>query len=276
MSDFIPAPKGLMPDEPVDPRVLGEDYARLVALAGRTTQHQWANDAFSTENVLKQGHPVRIREAKKTANLYQATYNGTQASIDGGNDPRIRPHNDTWGAWTTDPNIYQVAYNRGLQPVSDMRVEWTTPYPELVWIIQDLQYLREKWNNFGFDSTNTPDYEGTTEYYIRFKARLSVNGGFLPGTGTEVIPFNTRYRGSGYATRAMRTNFTGMTMVPAGTHTVQLYCGQGPSDKNSTVDHIIEQEKDLPYDPEPPTEGVVLGHRSLIVVSFPLGLPLGG
>ena len=276
MSDFIPAPEGLMPDEIIDPQVLGDDYARLLALAGQTTQHQWAEGAFTNTNVLAEGHPVRIREAKVQAKLYQANYNAGQASIDGGNDPRLRPHTETWGSWTVDPNLYQLSYNRGLQPVSDMRVSWTSPYPELVWVIQDLQYIRERYNRFGYDGTNTPDYNGVVEYYIRFKARIAVDGAFLPGTGPEVVPFNTRYRGSGYAERALRTNLVGMTMVPAGSHVVQLFAGQGPSDKNSTVENIVEVEKDLPYDAEPPTEGVCLGHRSLIVVSFPFGLPLGG
>lgn len=275
MSDFIPAPFGLMPDEPVDPLVLGEDYAKLIAIAGSTTQHQWTRNAFSSINVMQFGHPVRVREAKKTANLYQEVYDAADASIDGGNDPRIRPHTENFGPWVVDPDIYQVAYNRGLQPVTDMVLEWTSEHPEMLWIIQDLQYIREHWQRFGYDSGNTPDYNGAIEYYPRFKARIVVDGAPIPGTGPEVVPFNTRYRGSGYADRAMRTNITALTMVPAGTHTVQLYAGQGPAEPNSTLEAILEQDKDLAYNSEPPTEGVCLGHRSLIVVSFPFGLPLG-
>lgn len=277
MSNFLPSLLGLFPDEPVDPTVIGEDLSKLSALAGHTTQHQWAQDAFTDEEVLKEGHPVRIREAKTTANLYQAVYNSSAATING-EDPKIRPHaaDLSGGTFTVDPNLYQVPYNRGLQPVDDMRVEWTSSYPELVWIIADLQYLREKWENFGFNASNPSDYEGTKEYIIRFKARLGLNGAMLPGTGPEVVPFNTRYRGSGYPSRSLRTNFEAFSMVPAGTHVAQLFVGQGPGEQSVTLGHVLETEKTLPYESEPPNEGVVLAHRSLIVITFPLGLPLGG
>jgi len=274
VSDFIPAPKGHMPDEVVDPNLIAQDYQRLLALAGRTTQHQWASSAFASENVFKEGAPVRVREVSVPAHLYQAVYNPVNATVDG-DDPVLRPHMDASNPFTVDLALYQIPYNRGLQPVSDVRLEWTTEYPELLYILADYQYVRERWNTWGYAGA-APVGPGTTEYYIRMKARIGVNGGFLPGTGPEVIPFNSRYRGSGDPRRSRRTNIAGIAQVPAGTHTVQLHVGQGPSEPDSTAAHELEQDLELAYNNEPPTQGVCLGHRRLIVISFPFGLPMGG
>jgi hypothetical protein len=264
MKPFIPAPFGNMPDEVVDPERLAGDMVELHRIAQRTTQHQWAEDAFSDERHLKVGHPVRIRFSEVEAHLYQEVFNGAVANPDTEN-PILR--NGIVAGATPDPNLFQIPFNRGLNPVPDPRVEWNTPFPELVWVIADYQYVRERDDQFG-----TP--EEPKDYFIRAKIRIGLDGVTQAGAGPDAVPVNSRYRGAGYRRRSNRSNITWMGLIPAGSHVVQLYAGQAWT-ADSPNSEVAEMDEEMGYHQDPPTTGVCLGHRRLIVISFPFGLLLG-
>lgn len=301
--DFIAAPRGVFPDEIPDPERLFGDFALLTALARSTTQHQWKGDssgaarAFGNVNFMKEGPlgPVKVRAVKSEAHLWQATYDPGVLSMV--LDPPNLRSVDVGGG-TPDPNLWQVSYNRGLEPVefaevngwgagptgwassTQSSIQWTSAYPELLLVIASFQYVRTLHTRFGsawdFDAV-TPQAEPRT-YDIRFKARIGVDGGFVAGTGPDAPSYVTRYRGAGYDHRAALFSMLGVVPLAPGTHNVQLLAGQGFATDAATKDEDEEEIEGTEMAPEqyPPTEGVCIGSRRMFAITFPFGLPLGG
>jgi len=268
MSEFIPAPEGVFPDDVTDAEKLAEDFLRLHRIASHPTQHQWRSGAFTTENLMKEGHPARLMVTKTEAHLYQASYADAVATIDGDNpvlDAITAAAADV--AAVADPALFTVPYNRGLVPVTGTRQEWTTPFPEFVCVWISYQYIRRAQGRWGSDRD--------TALEVRFKSKIAINGSLQPGTGPEVIPLRSRYRGSGYARRSMRTTVCWMGALPAGTHYAELYAGQGACDSSSD-EETVERDSEMQYKAEPPSTGVCVGHRTTIVLRFPFGMTLGG
>jgi len=266
MGDPIAAPNGIMPDDIVDPEKVGEEVQGLARVADQTTQYQWTDNAFASENVLEEGGPVAIGSVEQEGHLYQEVFVGGIANPNS-HTPVLNEY--ILPAATPDENLFQVPYNRGLVPVTGSRYDWTSTYPELVWIIASYQYMRLLYNKFG----NDPDENGVT-HQIRYQARLALDGSPLPGTGPAVNPVQTRYRGAGYARRSTSMLHVWMGMIPAGSHFAELYAGQAPS-QDSPADEVVEADATLSYSEHPPSTGVCVGNRQVYVVRFPFGLMLG-
>lgn len=250
-------PSGMFTGEVIDPEVLSKEYQRLFRLAARTGQHQWIQDAFASRDTLKRGDHVAIEFLEQEAHLYRDPYNaGTY---------NILTNNPDLSKATGDPNLWQFPYNRGLQEVSDennavLAVEWQSAHPELVWVSVDYQFIRNRLNEFG-----------QVDQHIRAQLQIYIDEGQQPGSGPYAVPLNGKFRGTGFARRAGRSRLTALAIVPAGPHRVVVKGGQMPS-VESTAE---ESEPEVDYQEDPPTEGVCLGNRKLIVVRFPRGGFLG-
>lgn len=252
-------PFGIFGGEVVDPEQLAGEYQRAARKASRTTQHQWARDAMPDRNVLLQGDHVRIHEVEVVAELYRE---GVKLSPVG-NDPDLTRA-------TGDPDLFHVPYNRGLVEVDDqsgnpLAVEWTSKYPEVVVVIVDYQYCREKQQHW--DTQNQ-------RIDVRTQFQIYLDNGGMAGSGPWAIPLSGGYRGTGYARRSNRSQIVAMQLVGAGAHRAVLMAGQMPADFIVAQDDE-DDEAEVSYLEYPPTEGVCVGSRKIIVLRFPRGGILG-
>lgn len=259
----IAAPFGVSPGDTIAPEELARDFREMSALGQSPTHHQWKNDAFTSENFMKEGAPVKISDQVQGARLYQATYVNTVATPDG-DDPIINDY--VKGTATPDPNLFQVPFNRGLVSVTGTRVDWVSEHPELVMLMASWQYIRRHHARFG-ESSNL-------SYDVRFQARLAVDGAMIPGTGPHMNMVQTRYRGAGYARRSTSMTAVWVGVLPAGSHFVELFAGQAWA-ATSEHDEVVERDDPMDYRQDPPDTGVCIGNRAIIPVRFPFGLNLG-
>lgn len=251
-------PDGIFGGEVVDPDTLAREYQRASQLAARTTQYQWAANGFPDRNVLLEGDHARIRVLEVTAELYRE---GVKLAV-AGNDPDLTRA-------TGDPDLFQIPYNRGLAEVTDqngdaLAIEWQSAYPELVVAIIDYQYIRDALSTWAQNGAWQP----------RVQMQVQLDNSSMPGSGPWGKPLNGQARGTGFARRAGRSRIVAMRHAPAGPHRVVLLAGQMPATPASASD---EDDSDpIEYGENPPTEGVCIGHRKLILLTFPRGGFLGG
>jgi hypothetical protein len=238
----------------VDPAKLSRLFVEASKRSSAQTQWQWEDGAFTS-------HQRTLIESGKLAKVRQPIGGPVEAllgmsSAGGGVRPDL-------AALTGDPNLWQVPYNTGFQEVGDgdVRVTWTSEYPELVWTIYTWQYMRE---------TLAILFGAGTEK-VRVAMRLEVDGARREGTGPMAVPTDTRWRGTGLATRSARSTCVDVSLLPAGAHTVTAVAAQrsdDPSDSDETDD-------EHQYEDSPPNDKIIVGHRNIICVCFALGGGLG-
>ena len=256
MSLFLP--KGVFPAGVVDPSKLHAEFVRAARVAGQTGQWQWAAGAFGDADraLVKPDEVCTVRDSGAVEALLQ--------------------HRDDVGAVPTrqralltsaggaDPNLWYVPYNQGFKEVGDgdIKVEWTSDYPELVWTIYTWQYIREDLDTIFSPGTNN---------YIRTAQRIQVDGVRKPGTGPAVTPINTNWRGTGLASRASGSTCVDLSFFPSGNHSVTAVAAQ----RSIYPSGVNDEDDEHNYEDDPPVEQVAIGHRRIICVCFALGGRLG-
>ena len=266
MSIFIP--KGTKGGEVIDPDLIGEEFVRASKVARNTTQYQWKDDSFqNTHNdnidLLKPGTSVKIQEASQSVFLrYGKTDWHTGLT---GQAPDLT-------VASGDPNLYQIPYFAGYSLITgttDMKVEWSSTYPELVMVVFSYQIITKAY----FDSSS-----GTSnrlEPQVRIKVVL--DGSSMLGTGVHGNLDNIYLRGQGSAVPASRSTTVGMMPVGAGDHSIEVQASQPEINDiayrtmgvawggGSHISHLT-----------PTDEGVCIGNRTLMVFRFPRGEWIGG
>ena len=260
---MIFAPKGVGSTSVVDPDQLSKDFIEADRVTTSQTQWQWAEDSVSDLDKLMLGAAVKIDTASQTALVRGSSSSGPTAhriSV-GGYDPAL--------TLSDDPNLFHIPYNRGMHLIkgdTDMSITWTAEYPELILVFFSFQYSRKDRAQFNLN----PDDDLA---FIRAKIQMYLDGAAIYGSGINNLTESDSYRGTGYVNRNLRTTLRGVTLVGAGSHTIEAKAGQ---ESCSLVDTTTGAEANIGYFDNPPDEGVCIAHRTLNVIRFPKGTFLGG
>jgi hypothetical protein len=106
----------------------------------------------------------------------------------------------------------------------------------------------------------------------RAKVRLAIDDVLYAGAGMYAIPTDPGTRGTGIASRAERTSVVAIGFVGPGAHTVNGMAAQGQAKRAAA-----ETKSDpVTYATAGPTEGVCIGNRRTIVLTFANAVQLGG
>ena len=302
-------PFGIKPGEVVDPDKLSNEYVEASRIAGETGQFQWSKDAFpGHKNYVTQGNAVTVHEVNQpvdlqvsyTDNRYEPVLDRDLATTDSkyfywnNKNPATRGDvatpTDT-GANGTNTGLFHIPYARGWSEVetartdgsatetSPMEVTWTSEYPELVWIIFSFNYVRNHREDFYVYHGGTAALGAySTLLHLRARVRLSIDGAHISGSGPYGANPDGMLRGNGYVESAMLSSCVAMRDVSAGTHRVVPMASCEPHSTPSTGNHFdgeLKQGK-IPYLNAPPTRGICLGARRLIVLRFPKGMSVRG
>lgn len=238
----------------VDPTQLAAEFMEASRAAGNPGPHQWQDSAFgAAERVqLKRGEHAWVRNAS------------TQALT--GSTPLLY---EQIGVGVGSASLWYIPYNQSFAEVGDgdVAVSWTSQYPELVLAVCSFQFMR-------FDVTRFPGYvagDSTTHRKIRAQVLLEIDGARQDGSGPFAVPTDTRYRGLGVGVRAFRSSVTALAFLPAGAHRITPVAAQ--TSCLNVTDGELEDATQVIDDP--PSDGVCIGHRRVIVVGFPRGKQLG-
>ena len=267
MSIFLP--KGIKSGEVIDPDFLGEEFIRAAKVAGETSQYQWTDGSFQDNNnsdmdLLKPGAAVKIQEASQSVFLrYGATDWHTGLT---GQAPDLT-------VASGDPNLYHIPYFRGYSLITgttDMKVDWTSTYPELVMVIFSYQIITKAY----FDAVSGGS---SNELSPQIRINVVLDGSSIVGAGVKGTLDNIALRGQGCANPAARSTTTGMALTSAGNHSVEVQASQ-PEVLDSTYHTagVAWGGGSHTGHATPPDEGVCIGNRTLIVLRFPRGEWIGG
>lgn len=246
-------PKGLMGAEAGDADDIASEFQEAMRLVGKTTQHQWIQDAVSSPGFF-QDSVTRLRT------------NGVEALL-GQTSGAVKP-NLTAGSINAD--LFSIPYNRGYVDIDDTDVTWTSEYPELVWAILSFQYVTAR-EPGGGDANDTFLREG---FQPRGNVRMAIDDVLQPGAGIYQIPIETTYRGDGTASRAEASIIVAIAHLPPGTHTVKGVAAQSVG--LEILDADDEQENDgSTYVDVNARSGVYVGSREMAVFTFAMGGRLG-
>ena len=276
-------PFGVKISDVVDPELLGNEFQEAARVVNETTWWQWANAAFTDAEILadsgsstptdvpvaieRNGISVQMKTDKDVEPILVDDVLRTPSYIE--------PHT----------NLYQIAYNRGLIDVDDTSVSWTSKYSELLFIAFSFQYVRATLDADEYKSTYTVGigvpyinelFPGSAIGRIRTQIRIRIDGGDIPGCGPYVVPIDGKDRGTGMGAKSAAPVIVGITVVPAGSHTVSAVAGQkshalaqseDAGDASSTfgLEELNVSGETLV------AEGVCIGSRRMMVIRFPRG-----
>lgn len=264
---MIFAPKGIGNTSVVDPDVLSKDFIEADRITTSQTQYQWAEDSVLGLDKLALGAAVKIETVSQAGLLRGSASSGAlnhrwSAALGArGQDPALTA--------SADPNLFHIPYNRGMHLIkggTDMSITWTAEYPELILAFFSFQYSRKGRDEFSLN----PDDDLA---FIRTKIQMYLDGAAIYGSGINNLTESDSYRGTGYVNRNLRTTLRGVTLVGAGSHTLEAKAGQ---ESCSLVDTDTGAEANIGYFDNPPDIGVCIAHRTLNVIRFPKGTFLGG
>lgn len=245
------APQGVMPGDVLDPVEVAADFNKAKALGSKLGPWQFLRNAFPDPDVFVKDGPVTL-EGPCGATALLGTVPGTYPLLP-----------DDVGA---DANLWKIPYNRGFHVIDDggsgvMRLQWTSQYPEVIWPMYSLQYIRRDTSLGGWATFFV------TGRIPRVNVRIHIDGALVPGTGPDVAPIDNVFRGGGLAVKAAALAAMGFVPLAPGPHTFEVLASQA-SAMNSSDEDTSEPEW---YGDVGPEEGVCIGTRQGWVCRFTLG-----
>jgi hypothetical protein len=253
-------PKGEHLRDLADPERLTDEFRQASRIIDQTTQYQWHEDAFTSPLQIEPGALCRIRTNFKQVPL----------SVTGTTPPQLVETSSS----LVSANLFQIPYNQGFADITDTDVTWTSQYVELVWCIFSFQYLRARAGSEAAAEGEKPDIlPDPTDKQIRAQIKVSIDDTLYDGSGPFAVPVDTSgtYRGAGYRNRSLGSSVCVIQMLPPGTHRVVGVVAQAPDTK---VEDGINSSK-VQYSNDPPTQGVCVANRRMIVVTFAQGGRMG-
>jgi hypothetical protein len=245
---MIHAPKGyIWPSRTINPSDLMEEFYSTLRVAQRATHYQFNNEAFLDPNFFVQGDNVRVYVARKSVEYDWA---------DGGS-PDLSFDADRW----------DIPYNSGYAEIGagDVAIDWTTPYPQLIWCCFSYQYIREA------AYTGAP----LDDFFPRVKVRTALDDVLVPGTGPYTSGPASSPRGNGMGQRAFRGSSVFMQMVGAGSHRVAPMAAQSVATETMNLIQGDAAKPQKTSDNDPITDQVIIGNRKTILITFGQGGWLG-
>jgi len=259
-------PHGIFDGSVVSPEKTAREFFEAQQVADNCTQYQFNKESFNHSRLETESH-VKVEYVEQEATL------------------RFGPGAIDFDS--TSSNFFFIPYMRGLQEVTmptDGWPEWTSTYTELVFVVFSFQYARDRnahWNPAVGSTATDAGYS-----IIRSQIKLFIDGVSLPGAGVAPTQFYGLSRGAGLGAQSAFTSIHAMTVLPAGSHRVSVRAGQkscvsweqpweAQAQSTGAKDqHMAEPTHNLTGDP--PTSGVLIGNRSILVLRFARGGELGG
>ena len=151
-----------------------------------------------------------------------------------------------------------------------MEINWTSPVPELLWLMLSCSTLRR---------STTAGPAGWTGYWAasatrhpRIQVAMEVDGVRIPGTGPFGYPYQGYPRGTADGTKMCGVGSQAVQMVGAGPHSFRMLAANasaiGIDDNGSTP--AVDSET---YTQTGPIDGIGIGCRQIILLRFPFGMP---
>lgn len=239
---MIYVPHGHCPDDSiVDPQLILQEWYEAMRVLTRSTQWQWEVDSILDQDKIEKGESVTIDQMATWADYSVTTLTTPDLTHSGSWDV---PYNTNYDV-VPMPDEVDADKQAGL-------LKWTSKYPELVFVWASYQYTRAE------IGVGLPD-----GIHIRTKIRIAIDDILQMGSGPYAIPIDTKHRGAGVATRAIRTTAVAARMVEAGTHVVSLQACQEQCQDSSSDDYA---EEDKPKNSQPVSDVVTIGNRRVIVM----------
>ena len=235
-------PNGVMSVDIVDPDRITEEYQRANQIAQATSQQQWKEDAVTALTLLMGGGE-------------HITFHGVSTAANTGwTDVAGHVLPDTGGA---SPNLWKVPYNQGFSlvgqgAVTEMKLNWTSIYPELVEIDAGAQWIRDSFATL------------PTGSQIRLMIAIEVDGVLYWGTGPDAPPQFIQYRGRGYGASTLPWASTVLVELMPGPHTVRVMACLIPFTPQTSDEKDQQQQSD----PNLPTQLACLGARYLYATRY--------
>ncbi len=249
---MIQFPRGSnWPGKTIEPNELLQEFYGPLRVAQRTTQYQWASNAFANLDLFATGENVIFAYEAVSAHFF----------LTSGGGPDF-----------TSAFLWQLPYKASPVEVGDgdVALDWTSSYPEMVFVVSCLQYCRES------HAVGDP----LEDFFVRARIQLAIDDVRIPGCGPYTVPIEASPRGLGLAARSARLAMVTVQFLPPGAHRVSPVASQysgaevgNPATYNSRSAFRAGRER--LEDNEPDTETVMIGSRKTIVMRCPQGRRLG-
>jgi hypothetical protein len=292
-------PFGLPNKGVIDPEQQMRDFSQALSLLQQIDQHRFREDTFNDQDQLKNDFAT-IMSCSTSADLKASSTNAPVITKALGVS-----------------NLYHVPYNRGLEEI-DMDQdwpEWTSPYPELVFMAFSWQWCRAPNRSFGSQvvvnvaaMVGGQQYEvvslGTTTWPagVTYVGQVFTAAGGLSGTGTVLDLSESRLV---QVRMQMRLSIDGAFQPGTGPMTFALdglYRGAGLGERSTfsvcktvavlpagthrvsafagqavgiTVSADDANDGVKPFD-APPVDRIVLGNRGMVLMRCAVGAGLTG
>lgn len=292
-------PFGLPNAGVIDPEQQMRDFSQALALLQQINHHRFRENTFNDQDQLK-NELATVMTCSTSADLKASS---TSAPVLTKSAPG-------------DANLYHVTYNRGLEEVTMVQdwPEWTSEYPELVFMAFSWQWCRAPNRSFGSQVViNVADMVGGQQYEVvslgttTWPAGTQVGTvftavGALSGTGT-VLDYsasalvNVRMQmrlsidgafqpGTGPMTFALDGLYRGAGLAERSTFSVCKAVTVLPAGTHRvsafaaqavgiTVSADDANDGVKPFD-APPVDRIVLGNRGMVLMRCAVGAGLTG
>lgn len=261
-------PFGLSAKDIADPEKISNEFKEAKRIASNCCHYQFGPAIFNYDmierdyeqkgSVKGKGSHVKVEYAKMVADL---GFNDNNTDDGSGADLSFNAS-----------ECFEIPYQRGLAEITmqdasgnDAWPQWTSIYPELVFVSFSFQYVRKPNHSYFVDSDGNPLGR------IRTQIRVFIDGVSLPGAGPSAPPIDGLSRGTGVAQASLFTTIHAMAVLPAGSHRVTGMAGQANCQLGAEG---LESEYQAIQ--SAPTRGVVIGNRAITVLRFARGGTLRG
>jgi hypothetical protein len=250
-------PKGEFARDLADPDRLTDEFRQASRIIEQTSQYQFHGGTFPSPAHLDPGATVRLRTNSKFV-LVNVTDTRPPQLVDSS---------------LSSADLFHIPYNQGFSEIDDTDVSWTSQYVELVWIIFSFQYLRARTGSGAAAEGSKPDILiDPADLQIRAQIKVGIDDTLYDGSGPFAVPVgDSQYRGAGYRNRSLGSSVCVIQMLPPGTHRVVGNAAQAAAVKVSDGINSAETK----YLGNPPSQGVCIASRRMIVATFAQGGRMG-